>query len=119
MSSLVDDQFWQLLEPLLPRPPRRHRHPRPSAPRRPQGPRRNPVRAHHRDRLAAAPARTRLRLRHDLLAPPPRVAAGRRLPAPPPTPPRQVAPDRPARLHPRRLRLLFAARAFGGDKTGP
>jgi transposase len=27
MSSLVDDQFWQLLEPLLPRPPRRYRHP--------------------------------------------------------------------------------------------
>jgi transposase len=27
MSSLVDDQFWQLLEPLLPRKPRRYRHP--------------------------------------------------------------------------------------------
>jgi transposase len=27
MPSLVDDQFWQLLEPLLPRPPRRYRHP--------------------------------------------------------------------------------------------
>jgi transposase len=27
MPSLVDDQFWRLLEPLLPRPPRRYRHP--------------------------------------------------------------------------------------------
>jgi transposase len=27
MPSLVDDQFWQLLEPLLPRTPRRYRHP--------------------------------------------------------------------------------------------
>lgn len=27
MPYLVDDQFWQLLEPLLPRPRRRYRHP--------------------------------------------------------------------------------------------
>jgi transposase len=27
MPSFVDDQFWQLLQPLLPRPPRRYRHP--------------------------------------------------------------------------------------------
>ena len=27
MPSLVDDHLWQLLEPLLPRPPRRYRHP--------------------------------------------------------------------------------------------
>jgi transposase len=27
MPCLVDDQFWQLIEPLLPRPPRRYRHP--------------------------------------------------------------------------------------------
>jgi transposase len=27
MPSLIDDQFWQLLEPLLPRPPRRYRYP--------------------------------------------------------------------------------------------
>jgi transposase len=27
MSSFVDDQFWELLEPLLPRPSRRYRHP--------------------------------------------------------------------------------------------
>ena len=27
MPSLVDDQFWQLIEPLLPQPPRRYRHP--------------------------------------------------------------------------------------------
>jgi transposase len=27
MPSLVDDQFWQLLDPLLPRPKRRYRHP--------------------------------------------------------------------------------------------
>lgn len=25
--TLVDDELWQLLEPLLPRPPRRYRHP--------------------------------------------------------------------------------------------
>jgi transposase len=34
MPSLVDDQFWQLLEPLLPRPPRPYRRPRrPGRPR--------------------------------------------------------------------------------------
>ena len=27
MPSLVDDQFWQLIEPLLPQLPRRYRHP--------------------------------------------------------------------------------------------
>jgi transposase len=27
MPTLVDDQFWQLLEPLLPRSHRRYRHP--------------------------------------------------------------------------------------------
>jgi transposase len=27
MPTLVDDPFWQLLEPLLPRPLRRYRHP--------------------------------------------------------------------------------------------
>jgi transposase len=27
MPTLVDDELWQLLEPLLPRPPRRSRHP--------------------------------------------------------------------------------------------
>jgi transposase len=27
MPCLVDDQLWQLVEPLLPRPPRRYRHP--------------------------------------------------------------------------------------------
>ena len=27
MPTLVDDEFWQLIEPLLPRPPRRYRHP--------------------------------------------------------------------------------------------
>ena len=27
MPTLIDDQLWQLLEPLLPRPPRRYRHP--------------------------------------------------------------------------------------------
>jgi transposase len=26
MPCLVDDQFWLLIEPLLPRPPRRYRH---------------------------------------------------------------------------------------------
>jgi len=27
MPSLVDDEFWRLLEPLLLQPPRRYRHP--------------------------------------------------------------------------------------------
>lgn len=27
MPNLVDDRFWQLIEPLLPRQPRRYHHP--------------------------------------------------------------------------------------------
>src|SRR5713101_2025016 len=92
---------------------------RPQATRRPQGAERDPVRAHHRDRLATAAAGARLRLRHDLLAPAPRLATSRRLRAPPPTPPRQTPPGRPPGPHARRLRLRVAARAIGGDKTCP
>src|SRR6266480_4622625 len=49
------------------------------ATRRPQGAERDPVRALDGDRVAAAAAEARLRLRHDLLASPPRLAKGRRL----------------------------------------
>ena len=50
---LVDDELWELIAPLLPRERRRYR-PRPRATRRPQGAERDPVRAHHRNRLATA-----------------------------------------------------------------
>jgi transposase len=119
MPTLVDDQLWQLIEPLLPRPPRRYRHPG----RRRLDDRRVLsgilVRPHDRNRLAAAPAGARLRLRDDLLAPPPRVATGRRLRAPPPAAARQAPSDGQARPDACGLRLRLAARAFGGAKTGP
>jgi DDE family transposase len=119
MSSLVDDQFWQLLETVAATQAAPLPTPGSQTARRPQSLHRNPIRAHDRDRLAAAAAGARLRLRHDLLAAPPGVAAGRRLRPSAPTSSRQAAASRPARPLLRRLRLLLAARAFGGDKTGP
>jgi transposase len=80
---------------------------------------RDPVRAHDRDRLATAAAGARLRLRHDLLAAPARLATGRRLAAAARTAARAASPVRPARPLACRLRLGHAARAFGGSKTGP
>jgi hypothetical protein len=80
---------------------------------------RDPVRAHDRDRLAATPARARLRLRHDLLASPARLATGRRLATAARTAARPAPPRRAARPLACRLRLRLAAGAFGGSKTGP
>ena len=91
----------------------------PQTDRRPQGVERDPVRAHDRDRLATTPARTRLRLGHDLLASPPRLTTDGCLAAAARTAARQAPPSRPARPLPCRLRLRLAARAFGGTKTGP
>jgi hypothetical protein len=119
MPCLVDDQLWQLIEPLLPRPPRRYRHP-------------------GRKRLDDSKVLTGIvfvlttgiawqRLPQEL-----GYGSGmtcwRRLhewqqagvlPAPPPTTPCQATPGRAAQPLPCGLRLLLAARAFGGEKTGP
>jgi hypothetical protein len=92
---------------------------RPRVATRPWPTKRDPVRAHHRDRLATAAAGTRLRLRHDLLAPPARLAPGRRLAAAARTAARPAPTGRPARPLSFRLRLRLATRALGGNKTGP
>jgi transposase len=117
--ALVDDQLWKLIETLLPRPTRRYRH---------SGRRRLDDRKALNGVLFVlstgiawqrAATRARFRFRHDLLAPPARLAAGRRLRAPPPVAPGEAAPGRAARPLACRLRLQLAVRAFGGDKTGP
>src|SRR5213595_3880117 len=68
------------------------------AARRSPGAERHPVRALDRNRLAAAAAGARIRLRHDLLAPPARLATGRGLRAPAPTAPSEAASCRTTRL---------------------
>jgi len=79
---IVSDELWELVEPLLPKKERRFRYP---------GRKRLPDRQAlqgilfvlHGDCLAAPAGRARLRRRLDLLPPPGRVAAGRRVGAAP------------------------------------
>src|SRR5829696_8865497 len=75
-SSLVADDLWEAIEPLLPDEP-----PKPnggaSARRRPRRPRWHRLRSADRLPVAAAAQRTRLRQRDDLLAPAAGLAGSR------------------------------------------
>ena len=74
-KSLVDDELWELMQPLLPRPkPRRWRLPRPEAGEQPSGPDWHPVCPEEWHPLGDAAPGNGLWLGHDLLVPSARLA---------------------------------------------
>ena len=117
-KPLVSDELWAVVEPLLPPEPPKPKGGRPAC-AGPRCPDRHPLRAQERHPLGDAAAGAGLRLRRDLLAPPARLAGGRRLgPAAP-------GPARPARARPTGSTgagppwTRPASRPKGGRATGP
>jgi len=119
-KPILDDELWALIEPLLPPPkPRRTRHPGRQAPERSRRAHGHPV--HPADRSALGPAATRNGLwqRHELLAPPARLAGRRRLGPAARSPACAPACSRADRLVPGHRRFLFNPCGGRGSKTGP
>ena len=79
-KPLVDDELWQLIQPLLPPPkPRRWRYPRRKPLTNRQGADRNPVLPEERHPLGNVAQGNGMRLGHELLAPPSGLAGSRGL----------------------------------------
>lgn len=83
------------------------------------GPHGDPLCAADRDPLGSSAPGTGLRLRHELLAAAPGLAARRDLAAAPCGAPRQTPPGEPTRLVPGGRRQFLRARRVRGKKTGP
>ena len=87
--------------------------------RRPAGLDGHYIRIENRHPLGRPAARDGLRLRHDLLATPSRLADSRRVAGHPPCFPQSVAQSGPDRLVPRRGRQRLGSSRFWGEQTGP
>lgn len=84
-----------------------------------QGPDRHSLRPQEWHSLGDAPPGDGMRVGHELLALPPRLAAGWGVAAAPRTPPRQTPGSRPDRLVSRRGRQCVGPGGGWGEKTGP
>src|ERR1700761_6633738 len=119
-KPILDDELWALIEPLLPPPkPRRTRHPGRQAPARSRRAHGHPVHPAERSALGPAATRNRLWQRHELLAPPARLAGRRRLGPAARSPACAPACSRADRLVPGHRRFLFNPCGGRGSKTGP
>ena len=84
-----------------------------------QGPDGHSLRPQEWHSLGDAPSGDGMRVGHELLAIPPRLAAGRGVAEDPRTPPRQTPGSRPDRLVSRRGRQCVSPCGGWGEKTGP
>ena len=116
---LVSDELWELIEPLIPKVPRRLPVPGSEADRRPEGADGDPVRVADGDPVGVPAAGDGLRLGDDLLAPVAGVAAGWRLAAAARAAAGEAARGRSDRLVAGGDRQLARAGLWGGEKTGP